>query len=132
MLICDFRGYEVPEMIKVRPVVVIRKHKTNSLLVTVVPLSTTAPDRILDHHLELQSHLQGASPVCWAKCDMVATVSLSRLDRIKVETDMESVFMLFHTLKQTSFTQSKSRYVVRLACDGIGSGAVRRMASRCP
>lgn len=83
MLICDFRGYEIPEMIKVRPVVVIRKHKTNSLLVTVVPLSTTAPDRILDHHLELQSHLQGASPVCWAKCDMVATVSLSRLDRIK-------------------------------------------------
>ena len=83
VLICNFRGYEVPEMIKVRPVVVIRKHKTNSLLVTVVPLSTTAPDRILDHHLELQSHLQGASPVCWAKCDMVATVSLSRLDRIK-------------------------------------------------
>jgi uncharacterized protein YifN (PemK superfamily) len=83
VLICDFRGYEVPEMIKVRPVVVIRKHKTNSLLVTVVPLSTTAPDRILDHHLELQSHLQGASPVCWVKCDMVATVSLSRLDRIK-------------------------------------------------
>jgi uncharacterized protein YifN (PemK superfamily) len=83
VLICDFRGYEVPEMIKVRPVVVIRKHKTNSLLVTVVPLSTTAPDRVLDHHLELQSHLQGASPVCWAKCDMVATVSLSRLDRIK-------------------------------------------------
>src|SRR3990167_7961414 len=83
VLICDFRGYEVPEMIKVRPVVVIRKHKTNSLLVTVVPLSTTAPDRILDHHLELQSHLQGASPVCWAKCDMVATVSPSRLDRIK-------------------------------------------------
>jgi len=83
VLICDFRGYEVPEMIKVRPVIVIRKHRTNNLLVTVVPLSTTAPDRVLDHHLELQSHLQGASPVCWAKCDMVATVSLSRLDRIK-------------------------------------------------
>ena len=83
VLICDFRGYEIPEMIKVRPVVVIRKHRTNSLLVTVVPLSTTAPDRVLEHHLELQSHLQGASPICWAKCDMVATVSLSRLDRIK-------------------------------------------------
>jgi len=83
VLICDFRGYEVPEMIKVRPVVVIRKHRTNSLLVTVVPLSTTAPDRVLEHHLELQSHLQDASPICWAKCDMVATVSLSRLDRIK-------------------------------------------------
>ncbi|WLI15674.1 type II toxin-antitoxin system PemK/MazF family toxin [Pseudomonas sp. FP603] len=70
-------------MIKVRPVVVIRKHRTNSLLVTVVPLSTTAPDCVLDHHLKLASHLHGASPICWAKCDMVATVSLSRLDRIK-------------------------------------------------
>ncbi|MBJ7373589.1 Uncharacterized protein YifN, PemK superfamily [Pseudomonas sp. B10] len=83
VLICDFRGYEVPEMVKVRPVVVLRKHRSNSLLVTVVPLSTTAPDRLLDHHLELASHLQGASPKCWAKCDMVATVNLSRLDRIK-------------------------------------------------
>ncbi|WP_236187887.1 type II toxin-antitoxin system PemK/MazF family toxin [Pseudomonas sp. 9.2(2024)] len=83
VLICDFRGYEIPEMVKVRPVVVIRKHRTNSLLVTVVPLSTTAPDSLLGHHLELASHLQGASPTCWAKCDMIATVSLSRLDRIK-------------------------------------------------
>ncbi|WP_310404118.1 type II toxin-antitoxin system PemK/MazF family toxin [Pseudomonas koreensis] len=83
VLICDFRGYEVPEMVKVRPVVVLRKHRSNSLLVTVVPLSTTAPDCLLDHHLELASHLQGANPKCWAKCDMVATVSLSRLDRIK-------------------------------------------------
>jgi uncharacterized protein YifN (PemK superfamily) len=83
VLICDFRGYEVPEMVKIRPVVVIRKHRSNSLLVTVVPLSTTAPDHMLEHHLELHSHLQGASPVCWAKCDMIATVSLSRLDRIK-------------------------------------------------
>ena len=83
VLICDFRGYEVPEMIKIRPVVVIRKHRTNNLLVTVVPLSTTAPDHMLEHHLELPNHLQVASPTCWAKCDMVATVSLSRLDRIK-------------------------------------------------
>lgn len=83
VLICDFRGYEVPEMIKARPVVVIRKHRTNSMLVTVVPLSTTAPDCLLDHHFELPSHLQGARLRCWAKCDMVATVSLARLDRIK-------------------------------------------------
>ncbi|MCV2223524.1 type II toxin-antitoxin system PemK/MazF family toxin [Pseudomonas sp. C98] len=33
VLICDFRGYEVPEMVKVRPVVVLRKHRSNSLLV---------------------------------------------------------------------------------------------------
>ncbi len=83
VLICDFRGYEVPEIIKVRPVIVIRRHRTNKLLVTVVPLSTTPPQTVLAHHLQLESHLQGASPVCWAKCDIVATVSLGRLDRIK-------------------------------------------------
>ncbi|MFJ2366613.1 type II toxin-antitoxin system PemK/MazF family toxin [Pseudomonas sp. NPDC087697] len=83
VLICDFRGYEVPEMVKVRPVVVVRKHRSNRLLVTVVPLSTTAPDSVLQHHLQLESHLQGGSPTCWAKCDMLATVSLLRLDRIK-------------------------------------------------
>ncbi|CAM2784303.1 MULTISPECIES: type II toxin-antitoxin system PemK/MazF family toxin [Pseudomonas] len=83
VLICDFRGYEVPEIIKIRPVIVIRRHRTNKLLVTVVPLSTTAPQTVLAHHLQLESHLQGANPVCWAKCDIVATVSLGRLDRIK-------------------------------------------------
>ncbi|WP_458723246.1 type II toxin-antitoxin system PemK/MazF family toxin [Pseudomonas brenneri] len=83
VLICDFRGYEVPEIIKIRPVIVIRRHRTNKLLVTVVPLSTTPPQTVLAHHLQLESHLQGANPVCWAKCDIVATVSLGRLDRIK-------------------------------------------------
>ncbi|KAA6178284.1 hypothetical protein F3K50_05300 [Pseudomonas marginalis] len=83
VLICDFRGYEVPEIIKIRPVIVMRRHRTNKLLVTVVPLSTTPPQTVLAHHLQLESHLQGANPVCWAKCDIVATVSLGRLDRIK-------------------------------------------------
>jgi uncharacterized protein YifN (PemK superfamily) len=107
VLICDFRGYEVPEMIKVRPVVVIRKHRTNSLLVTVVPLSTTAPDRVLDHHLELQSHLQGASPVCWAKCDMVATVSLSRLDRIKTRDRQGKRIYVISQLETDEFSAIK-------------------------
>ena len=83
VLICDFRGYEVPEIIKIRPVIVIRKPRTNQLLVTVVPLSTTAPQQVLEHHLQLDRHLHGANPICWAKCDIVATVSLGRLDRIK-------------------------------------------------
>ena len=55
VLICDFRGYEVPEIIKIRPVIVIRRHRTNRLLVTVVPLSTTAPQTVLAHHLQLES-----------------------------------------------------------------------------
>lgn len=85
ILMCDFRGYEVPEMIKIRPVVIIRKHKHNRQLVTVVPLSTTAPELLEDHHIELPAQLPGKSAVCWAKCDMIYTVSLARLDRCMVK-----------------------------------------------
>lgn len=82
---CDFHGYVVPEMIKRRPVVVLARNRQNRQLVTVVPLSTTQPNPIEPHHHELaRSPLPNAREVrCWAKCDMVATVSLGRLDRCK-------------------------------------------------
>lgn len=130
-MICDFRGYEVPEMIKVRPVVVIRKHRTNSLLVTVVPLSTTAPDCVLDYHLKLTSHLQGASPICWAKCDMVATVSLSRLDRIKSRDRQGKRIYLISQLATDEFLPSKPQYAALSAFDGPKMGVTGRIASRC-
>jgi uncharacterized protein YifN (PemK superfamily) len=83
---CDFRGYVVPEMVKVRPVVVVARNRKNRQLVTVVPLSTTAPATLEDCHHELSANpLPGKEHVtCWAKCDMIATVSLARLDRYKV------------------------------------------------
>ena len=86
IVICDFRGNETPEMVKVRPVVILRKHKHNSQLVTVVPLSTTAPTVVENHHLQLPAYVPGPSATCWAKCDMVYTVSLARLDRCMVRS----------------------------------------------
>lgn len=84
---CDFAGYVLPEMVKVRPVVVIARNRRNRRLVTVVPLSTTAPDTPDAHHPALSANpLPGREQIaCWAKCDMVATVSLARLDRFKAE-----------------------------------------------
>jgi uncharacterized protein YifN (PemK superfamily) len=86
VVMCDFRGNVVPEMVKVRPVVVVARNRKNRQLVTVVPLSTTAPDILESHHHELSVNpLPGKEQIaCWAKCDMIATVSLSRLDRYKV------------------------------------------------
>lgn len=86
VVMCDFAGYVVPEMIKVRPVVVLAKHPDNSQLVTVVPLSTTEPVPHRAYHLKMDKNPlpDNATTVCWAKCDMVATVSLSRLDRCKL------------------------------------------------
>lgn len=85
VLMCDFVGFVEPEMVKRRPVVVIARNRANSKLVTVVPLSTSEPEVMKAHHYRLPVNPvpanQGAT--CWAKCDMIITVSLARLDRLK-------------------------------------------------
>lgn len=89
VLICDFNtGFKAPEMIKRRPVVVIspRPRRYNRLC-TVVPLSTTVPNPVeLFHHRMDPGSLPGklARKETWAKCDMLATVSLERLDRVMI------------------------------------------------
>jgi uncharacterized protein YifN (PemK superfamily) len=85
VMYCDFHGFIAPEMVKRRPVVVLRPHKRNSKLVAVVPLSTTKPSPVEEyHHRLLQNPLPDASVHdVWAKCDMVAVVSTERLDLIK-------------------------------------------------
>lgn len=83
---CDFRGYVEPEMIKVRPVVVVSpNHLRRPGLCTIVPLSTTAPDPVEPYHYKLPASPFPHEPdLAWAKCDMFATVSWARLDRVKL------------------------------------------------
>jgi len=86
ILICDFStGFRPPEMVKVRPVVVISpRRRRGSGLVTVVPLSSTPPEPPEPWHYGLPAGVYPpARAPMWAKCDMVATVALDRLDRIK-------------------------------------------------
>ena len=87
VLYCDFKGYIAPEIVKTRPVVVISPaHLSRVNLVTVVPLSTTAPTPVEGHHYKLLGNpIPGSSAIeVWAKCDLVATVCFDRLDRIKI------------------------------------------------
>jgi uncharacterized protein YifN (PemK superfamily) len=101
VLMCDFRGYEVPEIIKKRPVAVIRKHRTNGKLVSVVPLSNTAPNVLLEYHVEIRSILKDGGEACWAKSDLLATVSLNRLDRCKVlDRHGNRQYVTFHLSKE--------------------------------
>lgn len=88
VLCCDFsRGFQPPEMVKVRPVVVITPQLPGRPgLCTVVPLSTVEPAPMQAYHHKmdpdsLTPKLQKAD--CWAKCDMLYTVGLERLDRIR-------------------------------------------------
>lgn len=86
VLMCDFSGFVAPEMVKTRPVAVISpNHMRRPGLVTVVPLSTTPPEPILEYHYCLKgSPIPGDSSIVWAKCDMVVTVRLERLERIRL------------------------------------------------
>lgn len=89
LLMCDFgTGFRVPEMVKKRLVVVLspRLRRTSGLC-TVVPLSTTFPNPVERfHHRMSEQSLPGkfATRITWAKCDMVTTVSLERLDRVLI------------------------------------------------
>jgi uncharacterized protein YifN (PemK superfamily) len=78
---------EEPEMVKTRPVVVLtREHRGRSRLCTVVPLSTTRPEPMLDFHVRIdEQRLPRAlgQHETWAKCDMLYTLSIDRLDRVR-------------------------------------------------
>jgi mRNA interferase MazF len=87
ILICDFStGFLPPEMVKKRPVVVISPRRRKSPgLVTVVPFSTTPPLPAEPWHHQIAA---GAYPPAqgkpmWAKADILATVGLGRLDRVR-------------------------------------------------
>ena len=90
ILLCRFDASATPpEMTKTRPVVVAGPRlRRRANLVTIVPLSTTTPEPAEAYHcrIELESLLPAPfdAKVAWAKCDMVQSVALARLDRFKV------------------------------------------------
>ena len=84
IVICDFStGFQPPEMVKKRPVVIISPHRRTGQLVAVVLLSSTEPDPIEPWHWAVPT---GAYPPArgpmWGKADIVQTVALIRLDRV--------------------------------------------------
>lgn len=87
VLMCDFTtGFIVPEIIKMRPVVVVSPHHIRRQgLYTVVPLSRTAPDPLEQYHVHFaKTPVADQFGPCWAKCDLVTSVSAERLDRKKI------------------------------------------------
>ena len=87
IVICDYStGFQPPEMVKVRPVVVVSPRRRSSQLVTVVPISSVAPSPVEPWHYQLPpgAYPPARGPV-WVKADVIATVALTRLDRVKVK-----------------------------------------------
>jgi len=84
IVICDFKGFVAPEMVKRRPAVVISPRlRRRQRLCTVIPLSTTPPNPVEVYHHKL--HVDPVLPAPynaqfhWVKADMVYTVSFDRL-----------------------------------------------------
>lgn len=91
ILVCDFSMLKTPEITKKRPVVVIShntKHCTN--LCTVVPITTTAPNKMMPYH-----HKLFFDPVMpeydneygWVLGNMVYTISFERLNLLYLGKD---------------------------------------------
>lgn len=91
ILMCDFSsGFKTPEMVKVRPVVVVSpKRKHCSGLCTVVAISTVTPTTIENWHYQIpkasmpQTQRFQAND-SWVKGDMIYRVGFDRLDLIKI------------------------------------------------
>jgi mRNA interferase MazF len=88
ILVCDFSGFQEPEMCKVRPIIVVSPRLPHrSEIVTVVPISTTAPKHDLPFVVKLSKnyHPEEADDFpCWAKCDMVMNIGRFRLNGFKI------------------------------------------------
>ena len=92
ILFCDFSaGFREPEMVKKsRPVVVVSSPiKGRGGLVTVVALSSSRPEPVMDYHMLLP---KAALPQLgmfqtketWLKGDMIYSIGFHRLDLIKL------------------------------------------------
>ncbi len=95
VMTCDFNaGFREPEMVKHRPVVVISpKIVARPGLCTVVALSTTAPDPVMQYHrqIDIRPRLPARwdSDGVWVKGDMIAAVGFHRLDFLRYGKDVQ-------------------------------------------
>ena len=87
VLVCEISGLVEPEMVKTRPVIIVSpRNRLRSNLCTIVPLSTSKPETIMPWHVYLKLDVPLATnwpnTEVWAKCDMLYTFRLERLDRL--------------------------------------------------
>lgn len=120
ILLCNFDmgGFKAPEMTKRRPAVVLSgRIPRRDNLVAVVPLSGTESDKRNQYHCRLELDLPLPEPfaetVWWAKGDMVATVSLGRLDLFHTERGSDGRRQYLTNLKVTDEDFERIKEAVR-------------------
>lgn len=99
--LCNFNtGFAPPEMVKRRPVVVVSPAATHGRgLCTVVPLSTTPPEPAKPWHHQIAVPPLPNTPqdvIVWAKCDMLTTICVDRLDKPHTKTRKGRTYHTIH------------------------------------
>ena len=127
VLMCDFDklGLKEPEMVKMRPAVVISPRlKRRDDLLTLVPLGTTAPTTVMPYQIRIEIVPRLPRPwdaqFVWVKADMIYTVRFDRLELIRTGRD--------HTGKRQYITQNLSKDQIyeihKCLLNGLGLSAV--------
>jgi mRNA interferase MazF len=120
ILICDFEGFKAPEIIKRRPCVVVSpRSRRRTGLCTIVPLSTTDPEHVESHHCKItitkKMPDQYPKQECWAKCDIIHTVSFERLNKPHQKDELGKRTYLDREISPEDLLKIR-----RCICAGIG------------
>ena len=90
IVVCIYNDFREPEMVKARPVIIVSPRiNSRPNLLTVVPISTTAPKtpKAFNVLIDLGEPLPrwGPATKVWVKCDMIATLALRRFHLLQEE-----------------------------------------------
>jgi mRNA interferase MazF len=127
---CDYSrgGFQPPEMVKVRPAIIVSPrlpHRDG--LCTVVPISGDYIGRELPYVIRLEFDPPLPEPfsyrVCWAKCDMLATVGFKRLDMFHTAREFGKRKYLQPKLSPEDFTRIRGGVLNAL---GMGTVALTK------
>lgn len=108
---CDFSGFQQPEMIKKRPVIILnaRMIGANPNLVTVVPLSTKTPSPACKWHYRLDAKYLPNHKFFktdnWVKADMIYNISIDRLELIQLKRVEGKRQYYTHRISQETFDE---------------------------
>ena len=127
ILICDFNtGFQPPEMVKRRPVVVLSPQMSQRApLCTVVAISTESPRIALPYHHELNIELPSPWHVGpnWIKGDMIYSVTFNRLELIRSGKRDETGKRIYSVMQISAADLKKIRECV--LC-GLGLASLTR------
>ena len=120
-------GFRPPKMVKRRPAIVLSPPiPGRKMLCSIVPLSTSAPDIVLPHHMRLRIEPPLPSPYdspeMWVKGDIVLTVAFHRLRHLFRRWDAGQRVYDVRVLDAQTMSAVRSCVRAGLALDLDGEG----------